>query len=73
MKYSSHLTENNISYIEHMKRAFSISYRMISTGLKMIVHGIIPCVWITAATDTVNQLNIELNGVPSRLSRRDFL
>ena len=56
-----------------MKRAFSISYRMISTGLKMIVHGIIPCVWITAATDTVNQLNIELNGVPSRLSRRDFL
>ncbi|MDD4930691.1 MAG: DUF6356 family protein [Candidatus Colwellbacteria bacterium] len=60
-RFFSHLTENNISYFDHMKRAFSISTRMIICSVKTTIHGILPYFWPTAATDTVSVLYKELH------------
>lgn len=59
-KYFSHLTENNIGYFAHMKRAFIISSKMFLCGIKTTIHGLFPYFWSTSATDTVRDLCKEL-------------
>jgi len=39
-----HLHDKNISYLGHMVRAWGIA-------IVLLVHGLIPCVWETKATD----------------------
>ena len=58
-----HLLDRNVTYFEHMKNAFHISYRLITTGVKSFVHGIIPFVWTSSATDMVTELHIELHPI----------
>jgi hypothetical protein len=57
MSFFSHVEENNLTYFQHMRTAFSISYQLISTGIKSFVHGIFPPVWQTSASDKVRELN----------------
>lgn len=58
-----HLRDRNVTYFNHMFIAFHISYRLLTTGVKSFVHGIFPFVYVTSATDTVNDLHTELNPV----------
>lgn len=58
-----HLRDRNVSYFEHMFHAFQISYRLITTGVKSFVHGIIPSIWTSSATDMVDELHIELHPI----------
>lgn len=56
----SHLEDKNLGYFQHMKRAFSLSVILVSTGIKTLCHGIFPPVWETIATDNVGILHKEL-------------
>lgn len=40
----SHLKEVNMSYFQHLKRAWSISFILL-------VHGVFPNIWKTKATE----------------------
>ncbi|MHA2021004.1 MAG: DUF6356 family protein [Candidatus Thorarchaeota archaeon] len=55
-----HLEESGYTYFEHMKRSLSFSLRFAIGSLKCFVHGIIPDVFVTSATDIAQELKEEL-------------
>jgi thiaminase len=55
-----HLIDTKFSYFEHMLRAFNISYKLIKTSVKCVIHGVIPFMYTTSVSDTINELHIEL-------------
>jgi hypothetical protein len=44
-------------YLEHQQRAFSFGRALIGAGLACLVHGLLPNLFVTRASDTVQQLN----------------
>lgn len=52
-----HLKDHNMSYFKHLKFAFFIGFSMIVSGFCCIIHGLIPCVFQTAASDTIKYLH----------------
>ena len=55
-----HLKDVKLSYFEHMKRSFSLSYELSKTAILGIIHGIIPGLFKTAITDCNNKLTEQL-------------
>ena len=51
-----HLEEAKETYFEHMWNAFKISFAMIGSGLKAVVHAFIPALFSTAASDRIKKL-----------------
>ena len=51
-----HLKEKNISYWNHLKQAWYISYRMIIGGVAGFIHGVYPGVFNTTATDAAREV-----------------
>jgi hypothetical protein len=43
-----HLQDVNMTYLSHMKRAFSLSFRYGLSTLELIIHGFIPSLFIDA-------------------------
>jgi hypothetical protein len=43
-----HLQDVNMTYLSHMKRAFSLSFRYGLSTLELIIHGFIPYLFIDA-------------------------
>lgn len=43
----SHLTDVNMTYFQHMRRSFKVSFILI-------VHGLFPNIWKTKASDILN-------------------
>ncbi len=60
MVYWFHLVASNLDYVTHMKRAFVISYKLLTAGMKVFIHGIFPDIFITSASDTVKELYEEM-------------
>ena len=56
-----HLTDNNISYLSHLKRTVNISCRMIYGGIAVLIHGVYPSLFETTASNIIKKLNEELN------------
>ena len=51
-----HLEEAKETYFEHMRNAFKISFGMIGSGFKGLVHAFVPALFITAASDRIKKL-----------------
>jgi len=43
-----HLQDVNMTYLSHMKRAFSLSFRYGLSTLQLIIHGFIPSLFVDA-------------------------
>jgi len=43
-----HLQDVNMTYLSHMKRAFSLSFRYGLSTVQLIIHGFIPSLFIDA-------------------------
>lgn len=56
-KWINHLTENNMSYIEHMIFALYYGCCCLLAGLYLIIHSVLPCFFQTAGSDLVTNLN----------------
>jgi len=54
--FVSHLREKNISYPEHMMMSLRFSLDFILGSGKAIIHAIIPGLYTTSTTDTVEKL-----------------
>jgi hypothetical protein len=52
----SHLQQEQMSYCEHMHRAFSMSARMVVGAAALLVHGIFPFVFETTGSETITDL-----------------
>jgi len=51
-----HLEENNISYLDHFKRAFKISLFLAAGSISCMIHAILPFLFETTATDIAHRI-----------------
>lgn len=59
-KWTKHLIENKVSYISHLKFAWSISIESLLVSLSIFIHGLLPCFFQTTASDKIKILHTRL-------------
>jgi len=52
-----HLTDVNMTYIQHTKHSFSYAKTYFIASNKALLHGLFPSTFMTASTDLEKQLN----------------
>lgn len=58
MKYlTSHLSENNLSYFQHMIRAYRFAWDAFKIAVVLKIHAIFPFIWETKASDLTQELH----------------
>ena len=55
-KSKDHLNSINENYFEHMSIAFNVGLKMLLGGLMALIHGIIPGVFQTDASNKIKEL-----------------
>ena len=55
-KSKQHLNSVNESYFEHMNIATNVGFKMLSGGLMGLIHGIIPGIFQTDASNKIKKL-----------------
>jgi len=55
-----HLKEVGLSYVEHMKFSFYLSYMFGRASFCALVHGLYPDILVTTSSDTIKQLSIDI-------------
>ena len=55
-----HLRENDISYFTHMRRAISISLRLLFAAITCAIHAIFPFVFTSWVSTTVKDIAKEI-------------
>ena len=55
-KSKKHLNSVNESYLEHMSIATNVGFKMLSGGLMALLHGIVPGIFQTDASDKIKEL-----------------
>jgi len=58
-----HTTEKRISYCNHLKQAWIISGRMILGGLACFIHGILPDIFVTTASNIAMDIILKTESV----------
>ena len=53
----NHLTDVNMTYIQHRKHSFSYAKTYFIASNKALLHGLFPSTFMTASTDLEKQLN----------------
>ncbi len=56
-KWLKHLSENNMTYREHLLFAVSHGLICIEAGLLLIIHGMLPCFFERTGSTLVRKLN----------------
>jgi hypothetical protein len=55
-KSKEHLNSVNESYFEHMNIATNVGLKMLSGGLMAFIHGIVPGIFQTEASNKIKEL-----------------
>ena len=55
-KSKDHLNSVNESYIEHLRIAANVGFKMLSGGLMALLHGIVPGIFQTDASNKIKEL-----------------
>ena len=55
-KSKEHLNSVNESYFEHMNIATNVGLKMLSGGLMVLIHGIVPDIFQTDASNKIKEL-----------------
>jgi hypothetical protein len=55
-KSKQHLKSANENYFEHMLVAFKVSYNMFCGSLLALIHGLIPGLFQTSASNKIKEL-----------------
>ena len=55
-KSKEHLNSVNESYFEHMNIATNVGFKMLSGGLMALIHGMIPGIFKTDASNKIKEL-----------------
>jgi len=62
-RLSRHLTDNNISYVDHMIRAQRFIFRLLKAIIVLNVHAFLPFVWETKASEMIEQINSDMKSI----------
>lgn len=60
--FIKHPEEQNMTYFEHLKHAFSYGIQALCGSIIFIVHGFIPCLFEKTGSTMIYQLNDRLHG-----------
>ena len=55
-KSKQHLKSVNENYLKHMLVAFKVGYNMLYGGLLALIHGLIPGLFQTSASNKIKEL-----------------
>ena len=66
MKFQ-HLEEKQVSYISHFKNTLYLSYHLIRSGIAVFIHGLYPDIFVNTASNTINNLYLEINSINKKL------
>ena len=55
-KSKEHLNSVNESYIEHMSIAANVGFKMLSGGFMALIHGMVPGIFQTDASNKIKEL-----------------
>ena len=55
-KSKKHLNSVNESYFEHMSIATNVGFKILSGGLMALLHGIVPGIFQTDASNKIKEL-----------------
>ena len=55
--FTNHLSENNLSYFQHMIRAYSFAYDAFKIVAVLKIHAIFPFIWETKASELTQELH----------------
>jgi hypothetical protein len=55
--WTSHLKENNMTYIEHLIFALFYGCSCLLAGLLLIIHSVLPCFFPAAGSNLVTKLS----------------
>lgn len=58
---SKHLKEINETYLEHMFYALKYGFKMIFAGIACIIHALLPDIFVTTASQTIESIKNEIN------------
>tara|TARA_Y100000593_G_C4290290_1_gene327890 strand:- start:958 stop:1203 length:246 start_codon:yes stop_codon:yes gene_type:complete len=58
----THLRDNDISYVDHMKRAVVWAGEMSVASIALSIHAFIPCAFTKTASSMIEKINKEMNG-----------
>lgn len=56
-RWIKHLRNNKLSYISHLKFAWKISLDTLLISLYLLIHGLFPCFFESAASDKIQILH----------------
>jgi hypothetical protein len=56
-KWTDHLKDNNMTYIQHLIFALFYGVCCLLAGLLLIIHSILPCFFPTAGSNLVKKLS----------------
>jgi len=51
-----HLEENNETYLEHMKHAMGISFLLLGSGAKCLIHAFVPPLFETGVSSKMDDI-----------------
>ena len=51
-----HLEENNETYLEHMKHAMGISFLLLGSGAKCLIHAFVPHLFETGVSSKMDDI-----------------
>ena len=58
--FLKHPEEQNITYFEHLRHAWSYGVRSLQCSIVFIIHGIVPCLFESAGSTMIQKLNDDL-------------
>lgn len=58
---SSHLKQINEKYFEHMLYAQKYGLKLILAGIACMIHGLIPDIFVTTASQTMESIKSEIH------------
>lgn len=56
--FMGHLEDVGITYFSHMKRAFTLSLRYGLSAVQLIIHGLLPFLFINAGKKQQTRMNV---------------
>lgn len=61
-----HLKDVGMTYVEHMKFSFYLSYMFGKASFCALIHGVYPDILITISSDTINKLSSDIKEIRNK-------
>jgi hypothetical protein len=56
----NHLDETGETYLEHMGHAMQISFLLLSSGIKCLIHAFIPSLYVAGVSSKLDLINAKV-------------